>query len=127
MPAKPLALRYRRRLWQTLRTVEKVAAGKVKGAVWDQTSFGHFIRDASGHACGTAHCFAGWAAENARQVNPDYAYATKANTSINDWAIAYLGLNPNGANGLFVCDNTLDDLRRLVREFAGPEPKAGRR
>jgi hypothetical protein len=127
MPAKPLALRYRRRLWQTLRTVEAVAAGKVKNAKWDQGTYGYDLRDGEGHICGTAHCFAGYAAVNAQQVHPIRPDLVKDGSHIGDWALGYLGLPHDGAAGLFQCDNTLDDLRRLVREFAGPEPKAGRR
>jgi hypothetical protein len=127
MPAKPLALRYRRRLWQTLRTVEAVAAGRVKNAKWDQGTYGYDLRDGEGHICGTAHCFAGWAAHNARQVDPNWPYRTKAQEHIGEWATGYLGVPADGAFGLFQCDNTLDDLRRLVREFAGPEPKGAKR
>lgn len=125
MPAKPLALRYRRRLWQTLRTVEAVAAGKVKGARWDQATYA-----SHSDSCGTACCFAGWAAMNTGKTITNSAFfrdAAHRIVHIGEWAQGYLGLDYGERCRLFNGRNSLRTLKRLVREFAGPEPKAGRR
>lgn len=111
-------------LKRTLKKVEQVAAkpGRLR---WDQGAY----REA--FSCGAAMCFAGWACqlESGRWLsyeNEEYLKAVKADNPddvacgsvyAGDRAARLLGLAPHEALELFDADNTLADLRRIVREL----------
>ena len=104
----------RARLWRTMRAVERAA----KKGLWEQRFF------VCEKGCGTAYCFAGWALK----LSGTPPYETYGDSHLNfGLAARWLGLTSFESVSLFLGYNTLDDLRRLVREFAGPEPKRRRR
>lgn len=80
--------------------------------------------------CGTAYCFAGWAVQLARpDAEPDFDGGRSTSVVIVDGvprsievlASDLLGLDIDQSEDLFACENTLDDLRRIVRELTGQE------
>lgn len=114
-------------LKRTLQKVEQVAAkpGRLR---WDQGYFRHHTW------CGTVMCFAGWGCQIAggRWIKPKDAFigaalrATRQDDSahvINGQIAAHarakrlFGLTAADAMRLFGGGNTLDDLRRIVREL----------
>lgn len=74
--------------------------------------------------CGTAFCVAGHAIRDAKQealldpLSSDIFYNLEDKCAVIDVAARYLSLNDEQAESLFRADNTLDDIKRLTREFA---------
>lgn len=117
----------------TMAEVRKAARRKT-GQVWDQNHWRAPLGDSTGE-CGTAMCFAGWAAQldGGRWLSwrEEWAWlrARKGETPevvtpdgqplvhVRERAERRLGLTEQEASELFSVRNTLSDLSRLVRDI----------
>lgn len=87
----------------------------------------HWRQAEAGEGCGTAFCFAGWAAELSGVTwvyPPDHRLSYTVLTpgeeeiAVDLYARLLLDLDFYEAADLFASDNTLDDLRRIVAELS---------
>lgn len=98
---------------------------------WDQMDWRN--TDADSERCGTACCFAGWAAilngstwdvpdDQVRQqldLDEDRLMEVDGGVMVSDAARDALGLTGKQADQLFDCGNRLRDLRSIVGELCG--------
>jgi hypothetical protein len=127
------------KLRRVLAQVEEEAA-KGSGSRWDQChwaiSRGGTAVEPTPDTCGTAFCFAGWAAVlDGAQLHWGKGYESGALVwvaefqrradgymdDISEYAQRSLGLTSDEANVLFLGSNTLDDLRAIVQSLVDGE------